>query len=41
VLDKPDDIVVYAKAFELLSVSSLAGQEAVALIQRVAAELRA
>lgn len=36
-----DDIAVYAKACELLSVSSLADQDAVALIQRVAAELRA
>jgi hypothetical protein len=40
-LTGPDDIAVYTKAIELLSVSSLAGQEAVALIQRVAAELRA
>ena len=40
-LTSPDDIAVYAKAFELLRVASLAGQDAVALIQRVAAELRA
>jgi len=40
-LTGPDDIAVYAKAVELLSVASLAGQDAVALIQRVAAELRA
>jgi hypothetical protein len=36
-----DDIAVYAKAFELLRAAALAGQDAVALIQRVAAELRA
>jgi hypothetical protein len=36
-----DDIAVYAKAFELLRVASVAGQDAVALIQSVAAELRA
>jgi hypothetical protein len=40
-LTGPDDIAVYAKAFELLSVAALAGQDAVALIQRVVAELRA
>ena len=33
-----DDIAVYAKAFELLRVASLAGQDAVALIQRVAGD---
>ncbi|MGB6164165.1 MAG: helix-turn-helix transcriptional regulator [Pseudonocardiaceae bacterium] len=40
-LTGPDDIAVYAKAFELLRVAALAGQDAVVLIQRVAAELRA
>ncbi|MGH3854495.1 MAG: DUF5753 domain-containing protein [Pseudonocardiaceae bacterium] len=40
-LTGPDDIAVYAKAFELLHVASLAGQDAAALIQRVAAEMRA
>ncbi|MGH3925535.1 MAG: helix-turn-helix domain-containing protein [Pseudonocardiaceae bacterium] len=36
-----DDIAVYGKAFELLHGIALAGQDAVALIHRVAAELRA
>ncbi len=40
-LTGPDDIAVYARAFELLHVAALAGQDAAALIQRVAAELRA
>lgn len=40
-LTGPDEIAVYAKAFELLHLAALAGQDAVALIQRVAAELRA
>jgi hypothetical protein len=40
-LTGPDDIAVYAKAFEPPHVAALAGQDAAALIQRVAAELRA
>lgn len=40
-LTGPDDIAVYTKAFELLHVAALAGQDAAALIQHVAAELRA
>ncbi|MGH3832663.1 MAG: helix-turn-helix domain-containing protein [Pseudonocardiaceae bacterium] len=39
-LTGPDDIAVYAKAFELLRTAALAGEDAAALIQRVAAELR-
>lgn len=40
-LTGPDDIAVYATAFELLHSAALAGQDAMALIHHVAAELRA
>jgi transcriptional regulator with XRE-family HTH domain len=36
----PDDLALYRRAFELLHAASAAGPDAVALIQRVAAELR-
>lgn len=39
-LSSPDDVAIYRKAFKLLQDASTAGPEAVALIQRVAAELR-
>jgi hypothetical protein len=39
-LDEPSEVAVYVKAFELLRDAALTGPDAVALIQRVAAELR-
>ena len=39
-LDDPDEVAVYVKAFEALRDAALTGQDAVVLIQRVAAELR-
>jgi transcriptional regulator with XRE-family HTH domain len=39
-LEDPDDVAVYMKAFDLLRDAAVSGQEAVALIQRVAAQLR-
>lgn len=39
-LSEPDEVTVYVKAFGLLRQSALFGPDAVALIQRVAAELR-
>lgn len=41
ILNDPADVAVYRKAFELLYDASAAGPDAVALIQRAAAELRA
>jgi hypothetical protein len=39
-LAEPDEVAVYVKAFGLLRAAAVTGQDAVALIQRVAAELR-
>lgn len=39
-LDDPDEVAVYVKAFDLLRDAALTGPHAVALIQRVAADLR-
>ncbi|MGH3866052.1 MAG: DUF5753 domain-containing protein [Pseudonocardiaceae bacterium] len=39
-LYEPDEVAVYNKAFELLRAASLTGPDAVALIQRIATELR-
>jgi transcriptional regulator with XRE-family HTH domain len=39
-LSEPDEVAVYVKAFDLLRQAALFGSDAVALIQRVAAELR-
>jgi transcriptional regulator with XRE-family HTH domain len=39
-LSEPDEVAVYVKAFELLRAASATGPDAVALIQRIAAELR-
>lgn len=39
-LSQPDEVAVYKKAFELIRAASLTGADPVALIQRVAAELR-
>jgi Domain of unknown function (DUF5753) len=39
-LSEPDEVAVYVKAFQLLREAAVTGQDAVALIQRVAAELR-
>ena len=39
-ISEPDEVAVYVKAFGLLRQSALFGPDAVALIQRVAAELR-
>ncbi|MFY9809575.1 MAG: helix-turn-helix transcriptional regulator [Pseudonocardiaceae bacterium] len=39
-LAEPDEVAVYVKAFDLLRAAAVTGADAVALIQRVAAELR-
>lgn len=39
-IDEPDEVAVYVTAFELLRDASVTGQDAIALIQRVAGELR-
>jgi hypothetical protein len=39
-LSEPDEVAVYVKAFSMLREAALFGPDAVALIQRVAAELR-
>ncbi|MFZ0119203.1 MAG: helix-turn-helix transcriptional regulator [Pseudonocardiaceae bacterium] len=39
-LAEPDEVAVYVKAFDLLRAAAVTGPDAVALIQRVAAELR-
>ena len=39
-LSEPDEVAVYVKAFRLLREAAATGPDAVALIQRVAAELR-
>ena len=39
-LSEPDEVAVYVRAFGLLRAAAATGPDAVALIQRVAAELR-
>ena len=39
-LAEPSEVAVYVKAFDLLRADAITGAQAVALIQRVAAELR-
>jgi hypothetical protein len=39
-IDDPGQVAVYRKAFQLLRAASLAGPDVVALVQRVAGELR-
>jgi hypothetical protein len=39
-LTEPDEVAVYVKAFGMLREAAVTGPNAVALIQRVAAELR-
>ncbi len=39
-LDEPDEVAVYVKAFDLLRAAAITGPDAVALVQRVAADLR-
>lgn len=39
-LDEPDEVAVYVKAFDLLRDAAATGRDAVALIQRAAADLR-